>query len=206
MVAGLIAGFARLITGAVAEWHVQPHSDRVRVYFANHASHADFATIWAALPADVRARTRPVAAADYWQGSRLRRYLVAQVFRAVLIDRAGGGPAATEQMVGALTAGDSLIIFPEGTRGDGRVIAPFRSGLYHLAVAVPEAELIPVRLVNLNRVLPKGETIPVPVIARLTFGRPLTLAEGESKESLLARAHAAVASLDERANPDRDVS
>jgi 1-acyl-sn-glycerol-3-phosphate acyltransferase len=128
------------------------------------------------------------------------------VFRAVLIDRAGGGPAATEQMVAALRAGDSLIIFPEGTRGDGRVIAPFRSGLYHLAVAVPEAELIPVRLVNLNRVLPKGETIPVPVIARLTFGRPLTPAEGESKDSLLARAHAAVASLDERAGPDRDVS
>jgi len=206
VVAGLIAGFARLMSGAVATWHVQPHSDRVRIYFANHSSHADFATIWAALPADVRARTRPVAAADYWQRSRLRRYLAAEVFRAVLIDRAGGGPAATEQMAAALRAGHSLIIFPEGTRGDGRVIAPFRSGLYHLAVAVPEAELIPVRLVNLNRVLPKGEAIPVPVIARLTFGAPIGLEEGESKESLLARAHAAVVALDERAKADRDMS
>lgn len=206
MVAGLIAGFARLMTGAVAAWRVQPHSDRARVYFANHSSHADFATIWAALPADVRARTRPVAAADYWNAGRLRRYLAARVFHAVLIDRAGGGRAATEQMVVALRGGDSLIIFPEGTRGDGRVIAPFRSGLYHLAVAVPEAELIPVRLVNLNRVLPKGEAIPVPVIARLTFGEPIALAPGEGKESLLARAHAAVVALDGRAERDRAVA
>ena len=203
MVAGLIAGFTRLVTGATATWHVQPRSARVRVYFANHSSHADFATIWAALPPDVRERTRPVAAADYWQRGAVRRYLAARVFRAVLIDRAGGGPAATEQMVAALRAGDSLIIFPEGTRGDGRSIAPFRSGLYHLAVAFPEAELVPVRLVNLNRGLPKGETIPVPVIARLTFGPPLGVGPGESKESLLARAHAAVAALDETRNLDR---
>ncbi len=206
MVAGLIAGFARLMTGAVAAWHVQPHSERVRVYFANHSSHADFATIWAALPPDMRERTRPVAAADYWQRGAVRRYLAARVFRAVLIDRAGGGRTATEQMIAALGGGDSLIIFPEGTRGDGRAIAPFRSGLYHLAVGFPEAELIPVRLVNLNRVLPKGETIPVPVIARLTFGQPIALEPGESKESLLQRAHATVASLDETTKPDRSVS
>jgi 1-acyl-sn-glycerol-3-phosphate acyltransferase len=206
VVAGLIAGFTRLLTGATAVWHVQPRSARVRVYFANHSSHADFATIWAALPPDVRERARPVAAADYWQRGTVRRYLAARVFRAVLIDRAGGGRAATEQMVAALRSGDSLIIFPEGTRGDGSAIAPFRSGLYHLAVAFPQAELIPVRLVNLNRVLPKGETIPVPVIARLTFGQPLALRTGESRESLLRRAQTAVAALDDAVTADRSVS
>lgn len=205
MVAGLIAGFARLWTGAVAAWPLPPRSDRVRVYFANHSSHADFVTIWAALPPEVRERTRPVAAADYWERGRLRRYLAARVFRAVLIDRAGGGRAATRQMVAALQGGDSLIIFPEGTRGEGREIAPFRSGLYHPAVAVPEAELIPVRLVNLNRVLPKGESIPVPVIARLTFGEPIVLGAEESKESLLRRSRAAVAALDEPV-PDGEVA
>lgn len=197
MVAAAIAGFARLVTGAVVVWLVKPRGAAVRVYFANHSSHADFATIWAALPADLRASTRPVAAADYWRASALRRYLAARVFRAVLIDRAGGGEAALEQMVAALRGGDSLIIFPEGTRGDGTVVAPFRSGLYHLALAVPEAELIPVALVNLNRVLPKGEAIPVPVIARLTFGQPIAIEPGESKASLLERAREAVVALDE---------
>lgn len=197
MIAPLIAGFARLITGATARWLVDPRSERQRVYFANHASHADFVTIWAALPPTQRAQTRPVAAADYWTSSRLRRYLAAQVFRALLIDRSGGGDprAATQQMVDALRDGDSLIIFPEGTRGDGTEIAPFKSGLYHLAIAAPDAELVPVLLENLNRVLPKGETIPVPVIARVTFGEPLAFALGESRESLLGRARAAVAGL-----------
>jgi len=201
VVASLIAGIARLITGAVAVWIVPPRGERVRVYFANHSSHADFATIWAALPPDLRASTRPVAAADYWSASALRRYLMASVFHGVLIDRAGGGEAATAQMADALRGGDSLIMFPEGTRGDGRVVAPFRSGLYHLAVAVPEAELIPVCLVNLNRVLPKGESIPVPVIARLTFGSPIALEPGEPKSALLERARAAVLELDVRPSP-----
>jgi len=201
VVASLIAGVARLVTGAVAVWLVPARGEHVRVYFANHSSHADFATIWAALPPDLRARTRPVAAADYWSAGALRRYLMAKVFHGVLIDRAGGGEAATAQMAGVLRGGDSLIMFPEGTRGDGRVIAPFRSGLYHLAVAVPEAELIPVLLVNLNRVLPKGESIPVPVIARLTFGAPIALEAGESKSVLLERARLAVMALDVRSKP-----
>lgn len=197
MIAALIAGFARLLTGATARWLVEPRSERQRVYFANHSSHADFVTIWAALPPPQRGHTRPVAAADYWTGGRIKRYLAVRVFRALLIDRSGGDSArhAIGQMAGVLRDGDSLIIFPEGTRGDGREIAPFKSGLYHLAMAVPDAELVPVLLENLNRVLPKGETIPVPVIARVTFGAPLVPVPGEACDVMLGRARAAVAGL-----------
>ena len=196
MVASLIAGFARLVTGATAQWLAEPLSERQRVYFANHSSHADFVTIWAAIAPSLRERTRPVAAADYWRAGAVRRYVGARVFRAVLIERDGGREAALELMAAALRDGDSLIIFPEGTRGDGLEIAPFRSGLYNLAVSAPEAELVPVRLQNLNRVLPKGASIPVPVIARLTFGAPLALGPGEAREEFLARARQAVVDLD----------
>jgi len=196
MVASLIAGFARLVTGATAQWLAEPQSERQRVYFANHSSHADFVTIWAALAPAPRARTRPVAAAEYWRAGAVRRYVGARVFRAVLIEREGDREAALELMAAALRDGDSLIIFPEGTRGDGLEIAPFRSGLYNLAVAAPEAELVPVRLQNLNRVLPKGASIPVPVIARLTFGTPLALGPDEPREEFLRRAREAVVELD----------
>jgi 1-acyl-sn-glycerol-3-phosphate acyltransferase len=194
---GLIVGVTRIVTGATARWLVDPRSERQRVYFANHSSHADFATIWAALPPAQRARTRPVAAADYWTDNAVKRYLSTQVFRSLLVERGGtgGARAATEQMVQALREGDSLIIFPEGTRGDGRVIAPFKSGLYFLAMAAPEAELVPVLLENLNRVLPKGETIPVPVIGRVTFGAPFAPMPGEERDALLERARAAVVGL-----------
>lgn len=197
MIAGLIAGFTRLVTGATARWLVEPRSERQRVYFANHTSHADFVTIWAALPPAQRARTRPVAAGDYWTG-KVKGYLAGEVFRALLIDRGGGsGRTAIEQMVTALRGGDSLIIFPEGTRGDGREIAPFKSGLFHLTQSAPDVELVPVLLENLNRVLPKGEAIPVPVIARVTFGPRFVPAAGEDKDAMLVRARAAVDALRE---------
>ena len=71
----------------------------------------------------------------------------------------------------ALDAGDSLIFFPEGTRALTDEMLPFKSGLYHLARANPTLELVPVRMENLSRVMPKGELLPVPLVCILTFGR-----------------------------------
>ena len=90
-----------------------------------------------------------------------------------------------------------MILFPEGTRGTGQPVASFRSGLYHLARARPDVELIPVALENLNRILPKGEAIPVPMISRVTFGPELRLEPGEDKETFLERARRAVDALRE---------
>ncbi len=143
-----------------------------------------------------------MAAADYWLGGPLRRWLAGRVFRAVLIERrarANGTPAgrdAVERLLQALDAGDSLIVFPEGTRGDGTLVAPFKSGLYHVCAARPGLELVPVHLDNLNRVLPKGEAVPVPLISRVTFGAPLRLGAAEDKPAFLARARAAVVELE----------
>jgi 1-acyl-sn-glycerol-3-phosphate acyltransferase len=165
---------------------------RQRIYFGNHTSHLDFVVLWAVLPDELRNATRPVAAQEYWTRSKLRNYLASKVFRAVLVDRqsqtAEGRQLQFERMLEGLKQGDSLIIFPEGTRGSGEEVAPFKSGLYHLTRARPDVELIPVYLENLNRVLPKGEFLPVPLLSRVYFGAPLALEEGESKESFLERA------------------
>jgi 1-acyl-sn-glycerol-3-phosphate acyltransferase len=144
------------------------------VYFANHRSHGDFVLIWASLPPALRRRTRPVAGADYWLTSPLRRFLINRVFHGVTIDRRPDrqGPNPVEQMGAALQAGDSLILFPEGTRNLGEGLLPFKSGLYHLARAHPEAELVPVWIENLGRVMPKGSVIPVPLLCTLSFGPP----------------------------------
>ena len=167
----------RLVSGAVVQWQCDPESRSPRIYFANHSSHLDFVVIWSALPPRARARTRPVAGREYWERTRLRRYVSASVFRAVLVDRGaqGGDRAANAcesicRMAEALDAGDSLIVFPEGTRSESGGLNAFKSGLYHLSRARPDAELIPVHLENLNRILPKGETLPVPMIARVVFG------------------------------------
>ena len=167
------------------------------IIFANHSSHLDFAVIWAALPAAHRARARPVAGRDYWEKTPLRRFLALRMFDAVLIERRRVTVATNplETMLAALDAGSSLIVFPEGTRSlDGR-LQPFKPGLYHLANARPALPLVPVHLDNLNRILPKGEFLAVPLIAKLTVGASLEIAPGEAKLEFLARAGRALAQL-----------
>jgi 1-acyl-sn-glycerol-3-phosphate acyltransferase len=174
------------------------------VYFANHSSHLDFVVLWSSLPAEVRALTRPVAAQDYWNEG-VRRALAVNVFRAVLVARHAGKSEeheasanpllAIEHMLQAMGDHGSLILFPEGTRGTGEEVAEFKSGLYYLCQQRPGLRLVPAYLQNLNRILPKGEFLPVPFISKLTFGPAMALAPGEDKRTFLARAREAVCRL-----------
>lgn len=149
VVAVTLVGFARVFTGVRASWRGAAPQAGPTVYLANHTSHGDFVLLWASLPADLRVRTRPVAAADYWRGSALRQFIGTEVFKALLIDRtpaarpAGGSSAVraaersaerssaapsgtaapaddpVAQMAAVLAHGDALIFFPEGTRNTG---------------------------------------------------------------------------------------
>ncbi len=197
LVAKALCGFAKLLTGVRSLWLDSPSDAKQRIYFANHTSHVDAILIWASLPGPLRRMARPVAAADYWLKGPLRRYVSQRVFRCVLIDRVARLPDAhpVEQMIAPLQAGDSLIIFPEGTRNAGEGLLPFKSGIYYLAKARPEIELVPVWIENLGRVLPKGTLIPVPLLCSLRFGRPLQLTAGEEKSEFLERAKEALLKL-----------
>ena len=199
MIASILATLARWISGATACWVDCQPSTRQRIYFANHTSHLDFVVLWSVLPHDARALTRPVAALEYWTADRFRKYLVEKIFRAVLVDRQANDLVSRqnqiEKMMGGLGRDNSLIIFPEGTRGTGEEVAPFKSGLYHLCRQRPEIELVPVYLENLNRIMPKGEFLPVPLLSRVYFGHPLKFQPGEAKDDFLARTRDSVVSL-----------
>jgi 1-acyl-sn-glycerol-3-phosphate acyltransferase len=195
--AGLaLAAIARLVTGAQGHWYGAPPKAEQRLYFANHQSHFDWVLIWAALPSDLRAVTRPIAARDYWTASPLKHWITREVFNAVYVSRQRSDEEdPLEPLMEALRNGDSLVIFPEGTRGNKGDPAPFKAGLYHLAEAFPELQLIPTWIDNVQRVMPKGEVVPVPILCSVTFGAPLTLAPGEDKREFLDRARNAVLAL-----------
>lgn len=202
-IASLLFGATRFLVGARARWMGATPSSAQRIYFANHASHLDTLVLWAALPAELRRRTRPVAAADYWGRNRLYRYLALDVLRAVLIDR-GAGADALIPLADALRAGDSLIVFPEGTRNPAPLPGPFKAGLYFLGKDFPQVELVPVYLDNLHRALPKGVYLPVPVSTSALFGAPMQVEPGETKADFLARAQAAVTALGRSLHPEAD--
>jgi len=300
----LLLALVRLLTGAQARWWGCPPKAEQRIYFANHQSHIDLVMIWAALPDELRSITRPIAARDYWAGSRFKRWITTEVFNAIYVERQGGAAAApaavpapppagvperieptldpapaaapdplagapeaaaaalsdpppaappaaeaphaptlpataaerTEvqheldlpapepagattadaapreaapadtlpplqpddplvPLVEALRSGDSIIIFPEGTRGHTGVPQKFRSGLYTLARLFPEAVLVPAWIDNVQRVMPKGEVVPVPILCSVTFGAPVRLEPGEERRPFLDRAREAVIAL-----------
>jgi len=191
-----LTGLVKLLVGAFPRWVGCAPESVQRIYFANHTSHIDTVAIWAALPIRLRSTTHPVAAKDYW-GKGLRRYFATKALRAVLIDRSRSDPNANPlaPLIETLQLGESLIIFPEGTRGSGAVPAPFKSGLYHLATQFPSVQLVPVYLENLHRSLPKGAVLPIPMTCTVRFGAPVALAAGETKEAFLERARGEVVKL-----------
>jgi len=193
-----VLGFARALTAVRGRWEGVEPLDRQRIYFANHTSHGDFVLIWAVLPPRLRKRTRPVAGADYWLSSSIRRFIGGDVFNAVLIerDRDARKTDPVEQMADAIDGGASLIVFPEGTRNvTDTALQPFKSGLYHLARSRPDVELVPTWIDNLNRVMPKGAFFPIPLICTVSFGTPLRLEADEGKQPFLDRAQAALLAL-----------
>ena len=196
-VAALITAGARFLTGAQCRWTGCEPSKTQRIYFANHSSHLDFVLLWSALPPSLRAHTRPVAAADYWDRGTLRRYLIHRVFKGVLVQRSRLSHSTNpiQSLVDALDRGDSLIVFPEGTRGTGDELLEFKSGIYYLAHMRPAIELVPVWLDNNYRVMPKGSFFPVPLLCSVTFGSPTWLRTHESKPEFLARLRRLVTEL-----------
>lgn len=196
MTGPLLAAIARLLSGASVRWiDCQPDTCQ-RVYFANHTSHLDAIVLWSSLPYNVRQLVRPVAAKDYWQKGRIRRHL-ARTFNALLIDRSDikVHQSPVDLMLREIGDRYSLIVFPEGGRNTGEEIGEFKSGLYYLSKKRPDLELVPVHIDNLNRVLPRGEFLPVPLLSCITFGPPMWLERGEPKTEFLVRARDAVRKL-----------
>jgi 1-acyl-sn-glycerol-3-phosphate acyltransferase len=191
-----LLGLIRVLTGSQARWYGCPPKAEQRIYFANHQSHADLVMIWAALPKELRHMTRAIAARDYWTKTPFKQWLTSAVFNVIYVSRertADEDPL--EPLIDALGKGDSIILFPEGTRGHTGEPQAFKAGLYNLALKFPKVVLVPAWINNVQHVLPKGEVVPVPVLCSVTFGAPMQLLPGEDHRAFLERARHAVVAL-----------
>jgi 1-acyl-sn-glycerol-3-phosphate acyltransferase len=196
LVSLFLLSLIRVLTGSQARWWGCPPKAEQRIYFANHQSHVDLVMIWAALPSELRRNVRAVAARDYWTKSAFKHWLTSAVFNVIYVSRERSAQEdPLEPLIDALKAGDSLILFPEGTRGHLEDPQAFKAGLYNLAIKFPQIELIPAWIANVQRVMPKGEVVPVPVLCSVTFGKPIQVLPDEDHHTFLERARAAVIAL-----------
>ena len=191
-----LLGLIRVLTGSQARWHGCPPKAEQRIYFANHQSHADLVMIWAALPKDLRNVTRAIAAREYWTKTPFKQWITTAVFNVIYVSRERTTDEdPLEPLMEALANGDSIILFPEGTRGHTGEPQAFKAGLYNLALKFPNVVLVPAWINNVQHVLPKGEVVPVPVLCSVTFGAPMQLQAGEDRRAFLERARDAVIAL-----------
>ena len=196
MMSLFLLGLIRVLTGSQARWHGCPPKAEQRIYFANHQSHADLVMIWAALPKELRSVTRAIAARDYWTKTPFKEWLTTAVFNVIYVARDRSAEEdPLEPLFEALNNGDSIILFPEGTRGYAELPQPFKAGLYNLALKFPKVVLVPAWINNVQHVLPKGEVVPVPVLCSVTFGAPIALQEDEDRRAFLDRARDAIIAL-----------
>ena len=153
------------------------------ILIANHSSHLDTISLLSLFPLTRLRRVRPVAAADYFERNAFISILTRTLFNILPIARknitAENNPI--RRMRQAIEAGESIIIFPEGTRGAGSEMGEFRSGVAHLIDKMPGIPVVPAYLVNMGRSLPKGEFIPVPFFCEIRIGAPRVL-QGSRQE------------------------
>lgn len=141
---------------------------------ANHNSHLDAMVLMALLPHRLLHRVRPVAAADYFMKGRFLSWFSTKIIGILPIARKSG--ADEDPLAGcyqALAAGEILIIFPEGSRGEPEQMSPFRGGVAKLASLYPDVPVIPVFMHGLGKALPRGEGLLVPFMLDIYVGSAL---------------------------------
>lgn len=143
------------------------------IVVANHNSHLDAPLLMTMFPIRRIAHTHPVAAADYFGKTAWRRTIVMIGMNAMGIERtAGPGRDVLQPTIEALTAGESLIFFPEGSRGEPGVVGAFKPGIGKIVKSVPGVLVLPVFLAGAERSLPRGVSVPLPLGIDVTIGKP----------------------------------
>lgn len=171
------------------------------VLAANHNSHLDTLLLYAILPVSRLTDTHPVAARDYFGRSRAAYRLLDWLFRPVWVDRDEAPGRAVAEMDARLAAGGSLIVFPEGTRGEPGRLQAFRSGVGRLVERHRAVPVVPVFILGPERSLPRHASLPVPFWNQLTVGPPQLL--GGTAHDATAALRAAIEDLSRSATAHR---
>ncbi|WP_163835355.1 lysophospholipid acyltransferase family protein [Spartinivicinus ruber] len=170
---------------------------------ANHNSHLDTMVLMSLFPLKQLYRLRPVAAADYFMKNRWLCWFSSKVLNIIPIHRDGSIPkeSVLDECHQALTNGDILILFPEGSRGKAEQLGEFKKGIFHLASTHQTAKVIPIFTYGLGKSLPKGEKLLVPFFSDVVIGSPL--AQHDESQAFMAALNQQMQQLAKQVNTGR---
>lgn len=170
--------------------------DRPQVFASNHVSHVDVIAIAANLPKPFR----------FVAKKELERIpLFGPAWKAaghISVDRGDRASAvASLDAAGRLIRDDnsSVVIFPEGTRGTGGEMLPFKKGAFMLALHTG-VEIVPVAVLGTRAILPKGSgrLRAGPITVR--FGAPIDSSrfDDDSRDALIEEVRQRIEALLEK--------
>ena len=166
--------FLRVIVGVKLIRKEALKKQKQFIIVSNHNSHIDTMALMSSLSFNQLPKTHPVAAGDYFGASPIKAFFSRLFTNAILIRRSkdGGSENPIDQMSQALEKGNSLILFPEGSRGEPEKMQEFKKGIGILLQKHPKIPFIPVYMSGMGKVLPKGERLLVPFDSYVVFGEP----------------------------------
>jgi 1-acyl-sn-glycerol-3-phosphate acyltransferase len=195
----IIRNFLRVILGVhYTNREILESCDQF-IIVANHNSHLDTIALMAALPADKLISTKPVAAGDYFGKTSLKKRLTEFFVNALLIPRSRPKEGDTfadpiAMMIEAIDKRHSLILFPEGTRGEAGKMQKFKKGIGLVIAERPHIPFVPVYLKGMGKLLPKGEAVLVPFDNYVCFGQPVYW-DGKTVEEIVAEVEKEIMAL-----------
>jgi 1-acyl-sn-glycerol-3-phosphate acyltransferase len=195
----LMRGFLRIIVGVKYFNRAALKKNRKFILVSNHNSHIDTMALMSALSFSSIGRTQPVAAGDYFGSSRVRAFFTRLLVNAILIPRVqkpGSEGNPIRLMMEALDKGNSVILFPEGSRGEPEKMQAFKRGIGLLLKKRKDVPYIPVFMKGLGKVLPKGRFLLVPFESDIYFGEP-RYALSDDIDGIVAEIEASVLGLSE---------
>lgn len=182
----IVRWFLKLIVGISFTNSESLKLENQFIILANHNSHLDTISILASIPPGIIHKVKPVAAGDYFGKTRFLGFLSKYFLNALLINRkkVQGKPSdnPVNKMIEELDKGNSLVLFPEGTRGEPEVMKPFKRGVGVVLQKRPNTKYIPVYMTGMGKTLPKGERVIVPFNSTIVFGKPKQVQATDSKE------------------------
>lgn len=155
------------------------------IIVANHNSHLDTMSLMASIPRKMVHKVKPVAAQDHFGKNKFQEKLSTFFINALLIprkrDKENPMNDPIQKMISALDQGNSLILFPEGTRGEPEQEAPLKPGVGLVLSQRPEVKYIPVYMKGMGKAMPKGDNLILPFNSTLRFGDPTKPGTSEVK-------------------------